>query len=203
MLLDSREPSAPGCLLQCFTRLGEGLCSASSSFCRLSSIFCGECFSEGAGVRRVLFCTNLIANQINCLFFSFFAFLKPFFAGKNACGLRPTRFLLFCVFSIRIKNSVQKKDRTNRPKITNFWRKIVYFWRENRQQSIEMRKKCVLGNPKINQKNKRAQRFPKRAKGAKKVVQGEMRLSRGAASLRARATGKGKEGVNPSPGTGD
>ena len=30
--------------------------------------------------------------------------------------------------------------------------------------------------------------------GAKKVVQGGMRLSAGAASLRARATGKGREG---------
>ena len=39
--------------------------------------------------------------------------------------------------------------------------------------------------------------------GAKKVVQGGISISGGAATGRARATGKGREGVNPSPGTGD
>ena len=39
--------------------------------------------------------------------------------------------------------------------------------------------------------------------GAKKVVQGEMSIFRGAAGRRARAPGKGREGINPSPGTGD
>ena len=47
----------------------------------------------------LLFSINLIANQINCLFFALFEFLKMFFAGKKR--LRPpvdSFFVSFCVF---------------------------------------------------------------------------------------------------------
>ena len=38
---------------------------------------------------------------------------------------------------------------------------------------------------------------------AKNIEKKRISISKGAASRRARATGKGREGVNPSPGTGD
>ena len=117
-------------------------------------------------------------------------------------------FCFFVFFSENGENSNQKlgaKKRPNKSTKNHLFleKNRVFLERKPPKINRNAEKSVFWGIQKSTQKNKRAQRFPKRVKGAKKVVQGEMTFSRGAASLRARATGKGREGVNPSPGTGD
>ena len=79
--------------------------------------------------------TATILYQFNCQpnelpFFAFFAFLKPFFAGKSACGLRSTCFVIILEFSLaRIAKKTKTKTRmTHSVKYSKAMKVVSLFW---------------------------------------------------------------------------